>query len=420
MSVNLITGYAGTAHITSAGDGAVNAGMFGSGKYVLNIGEKFGYEVINNNLIRIKSGYAINQGRKIELAVNDYEEVEIDNGLQGVKRCDLIVMHYEKSLTTGIETATMKVIKGTSGDDYTDPAYTSGDILNGANEDDFLLYRVKIDGLNIDAVEPIFSVTNSILELLETKIDDSNRLTKSAAIKKLTQFGCVADAVITKHILEDMLTEENITNSESDSDSTDKAPSAQLVTDWITKIYESIKTVSTSIDELKTALRGSIKSVSSGAAGSLGSGLYYLGSNVTGVPLSSGGMLICSEASASGNKVQIFFSISTSAPYEIYKRTYNGTTSTWGNWYALGIEEANKWHALNTTATFKAGSATATVSVSGVTAGAVVMVQRTGSSAMSKYIIGASAGADTDTVTIVLNDAVTTATTINVSIMYYC
>lgn len=167
MSVNLITGYAGTAHITAAGDGAVNAGMFGSGKYVLNIGEKFGYEIISNNLIRIKSGYAIDQGRKIELAVNDYEEVEIDNGLQGVKRCDLIVIHYEKSLTTGIETATMKVIKGTSGDDYTDPAYTSGDIINGANEDDFLLYRVKINGLNIETVESLFSVTDSILNLLK-------------------------------------------------------------------------------------------------------------------------------------------------------------------------------------------------------------------------------------------------------------
>ena len=179
MSVNLITGYAGTAHITSAGDGAVNAGMFGSGKYVLNIGEKFGYEVISNNLIRIKSGYAINQGRKIELAVNDYEEVEIDNGLQGVKRCDLIVMHYEKSLTTGIEAATMQVIKGTSGDDYIDPAYTSGDIINGANEDDFLLYRVKINGLNIETVESLFSVTNSILDLLKEQAEVISGLNES-------------------------------------------------------------------------------------------------------------------------------------------------------------------------------------------------------------------------------------------------
>lgn len=181
MSVNLITGYAGTAHITAAGDGAVNAGMFGSGKYVLNVGEKFGYEVISNNLIRIKSGYAINQGRKIELAVNDYEEVEIDNGLQGVKRCDLIVMHYEKSLTTGIETATMEVIKGTSGDDYTDPAYTSGDILNGANEDDFLLYRVKINGLSVEAVEALFTVTDNILEVLDKNAEEISDIKKAVS-----------------------------------------------------------------------------------------------------------------------------------------------------------------------------------------------------------------------------------------------
>ena len=164
MSLNLITGYAGKAHITSAGDGAVNAAIYGGGRYVLNAGECFGYELLSNNQIRIKSGYAMNQGRKIELAVSDYEDIEIDNGLQGVKRCDLIVISYEKNVASGIETATMKVIKGTSGDDYTDPEYTSGDILSGAILDDFPLYRVKINGLNVEAVEKLFEVRKGIAE----------------------------------------------------------------------------------------------------------------------------------------------------------------------------------------------------------------------------------------------------------------
>lgn len=192
MSVNLITGYAGTAHITSAGDGAVNAGMFGSGKYVLNVGEKFGYEIISNNLIRIKSGYAIDQGRKIELAVNDYEEVEIDNGLQGVKRCDIIAITYERNVTTGIETATINVIKGTSSDSYVDPEYTSGNILIGEEKDDFLLYRVKINGLSIEAVEQLFTVTESVLALLATKQDKlTNPLTQSDVIDNLTSTSAV-------------------------------------------------------------------------------------------------------------------------------------------------------------------------------------------------------------------------------------
>lgn len=185
MSLNLITGYSGTSHITSASDGCTNAGLYGKGKYVLNIAEKFGAEIISNNLIRIKSGYAINQGRKIELAINDYEEIEIDNGLQGVKRCDLIVIHYEKNLTTGIETGSVKVIKGTSGDTYSDPAYTSGDIINGANEDDFLLYRVKINGLSIEAVEPLFTVTESLMTLLDNMQENSKKLMGEADISKI-------------------------------------------------------------------------------------------------------------------------------------------------------------------------------------------------------------------------------------------
>ncbi len=164
MSTNLITGYAGKAHITSGGDGAVNAALFGKGRYVLDIGEHFSYEIISNNLIRIKSGYAINQGRKIELAVNDYEELIIDNGLHGVKRCDLIAVTYEKNLETGIETAVMNVIKGTSGDDYLDPEHTVGNILNGDAKDDFLLYRVKINGLSIESVEKLFEVRKSLIE----------------------------------------------------------------------------------------------------------------------------------------------------------------------------------------------------------------------------------------------------------------
>lgn len=176
MSTNLITGYAGKSHITSAGDGAVNAAVLGNGRYVLDIAEKFAYELINNNQIRIKSGYAVDQGRKIELAVNDYEELTIDNGLQGVKRCDLIAITYEKNLETGIETATMNIIKGTSGDDYTDPEYTAGDIIAGDIKDDFLLYRLKLNGISVEAVEPLFEVRKSVV-----KMDSSENTTAFTA-----------------------------------------------------------------------------------------------------------------------------------------------------------------------------------------------------------------------------------------------
>lgn len=165
MSLNLMTGYAGEPHITSADDGAVNAAIYGASKYVLNTGQKFAYELISNNLIKIKDGYAINQGRKIGQQINDYEELTIDNGLQGVKRSDIIAIRYSKNSDTGIESADFVVIKGTSGDDYKDPTLEVGNIIQGDSVDDLPLYRVKIDGLSITAVEPLFNVLMSMQEM---------------------------------------------------------------------------------------------------------------------------------------------------------------------------------------------------------------------------------------------------------------
>lgn len=162
MGMKIVTGRTGAAHVTSADDGARNAGIIGTGKYIFDIGNKFAYEIISNNLIRVKDGYGINQGRQFGIEHADYEECEIDNGLQGVKRTDLIVAKYKRDSLTGLESVTIAVIKGTSGDNYTDPEYVEGNILNGDDEDDFLLYRVKINGLAIEKVEQMFSITTTL------------------------------------------------------------------------------------------------------------------------------------------------------------------------------------------------------------------------------------------------------------------
>lgn len=169
----LITGYAGTPHVTSEQQGACNVGMWGAAKYVLNVGNQFAYEIVSNNLIKVQDGYAMNQGRLMGVGNALYEEMIIDNGLQGTKRADLICMKYTKNADTGVENVEMVVVKGTSGDDYADPSVVSGDILAGASEDDFPLYRVKIDGINIAAVEPLFNIMLSAQELTD-KIGTTN------------------------------------------------------------------------------------------------------------------------------------------------------------------------------------------------------------------------------------------------------
>lgn len=176
MGAYIVTGLKGQEHVTSADDGAFNAGIVGTGKYVMKTAEQFAAEIVSNNIVRIKSGDLVNQGRHIRIEVNDYEDMTIENGAQSVKRNDLIVMRYKKDTSTTIEleSAELVVIKGTAGATATDPTYTSGDILAGATQDDFPLYRVSLNGLNIEKVTPLFSTVPNLNEL-NTNIADSNK-----------------------------------------------------------------------------------------------------------------------------------------------------------------------------------------------------------------------------------------------------
>ena len=176
MGIHIVTGYAGKEHVTSADAGSMNAGIVGTGRYVMQTAEQFAAEIVSNNLIKVKSGDLMNQGRHMRIDVNDYEEVTIQNGAQSVFRNDLIVARYKKDPSTLIETTEIVVIKGTAGATATDPTYTSGDILAGATQDDFPLYRVSLNGLNIEKVTPLFSTVPNLDELNTkiTKMDDGN------------------------------------------------------------------------------------------------------------------------------------------------------------------------------------------------------------------------------------------------------
>lgn len=170
---HLVTGHAGTEHIMPSDDGAFNAGVLGTGKYVLDLGNKFAYEIVSNNLVKIMDGALVNQGRHMNIPVNNYEEVTIENGLQSVKRYDLICMRYTKDADTSIESAELVVVKGTSSTSPSDPEYTIGDIFSGDLVDDFPLYRVRLDGLNIEGVDCLFD-TIPCLEMVNAKADANN------------------------------------------------------------------------------------------------------------------------------------------------------------------------------------------------------------------------------------------------------
>lgn len=168
MAIELITGYAGQGHVSAADVGRFQAGVCGTGKYVLNTGTKFAYTIVSSNLIRIGSGDAVDQGRHINIPQNGYEEAAIQNGSQAKSRIDVIALRYSRDSNTGVESASLVVIKGTevtTGNTPSVPAITSGNIFNGALVDDLPLYHVLIDGTNITSVTPAYTSIPALSEI---------------------------------------------------------------------------------------------------------------------------------------------------------------------------------------------------------------------------------------------------------------
>lgn len=91
-NVHLVTGYKGEAHVTAADQGAFNAAVFGGGQYVLERGNKLSASATSNNNIRVLDGEIMMQGRHIRINPNEYVDLTISNGAQGVYQMPLELM----------------------------------------------------------------------------------------------------------------------------------------------------------------------------------------------------------------------------------------------------------------------------------------------------------------------------------------
>lgn len=128
---------------------------------VFSFGNKLVAEIVTNNLIKIKDGLIINQGRFIRIVPDSYEEIMIENGVSGVNRTDLIVLHFE---TDGInETMDIRVLKGPEGG--AEPEAVTGDTFTGSTVNEMPLYAVHIEGINIVSIEKRFNYILSLKDL---------------------------------------------------------------------------------------------------------------------------------------------------------------------------------------------------------------------------------------------------------------
>lgn len=155
--MKIITGHTGTEHVYAVDAASLNLAAYSTGDYVLQRGNQMAYEIISNNQINIKDGDVMIQGHHARTPEGQIDECTIDNGAQGKIRHDIIAVRLTKNdATTGIDSASVIVVKGTPGSAGTDPALTAGNLMTGDKVHEMALYRVVINGLNIASVTPLF------------------------------------------------------------------------------------------------------------------------------------------------------------------------------------------------------------------------------------------------------------------------
>jgi hypothetical protein len=197
--MNIITGYRGEPHITSSQDRAKNQGTFGTGSYILDVGQKLNAEIISANEIRIRDGVLSHQGCVANIEQGAYDSLEISNGSQGMQRRDLIVARYTKDAETNIEDISLVVIEGTpAASSPVDPSYNTGNIQSGDSPVDMPLYRVNINGTTISSTTRLASTVRTQAEtdtlLGNTSISGIGNGTVTGALSTLNSKIAIGEA----------------------------------------------------------------------------------------------------------------------------------------------------------------------------------------------------------------------------------
>lgn len=159
------------AHINAADDRAIWEAVIGMDG-VVNVGQKLKATLISNNLLRIYDGALVVGGAVGRIPFGEYEDITINNGTQNQLRNDLVVAQIEAN--GAIENMKLHYIQGVPGKVAKDPDYTAGNVYEGETLRQYPLYRVKLNGLNVEAVEPLFEVLPN-LGKVKDEVGELNR-----------------------------------------------------------------------------------------------------------------------------------------------------------------------------------------------------------------------------------------------------
>ena len=165
MTIELVDGKAGTAHISSEDKAIIHQAKFSKSDVVYDWGDVFKCSMSSSNRATIGTGCASIQG--LDWHITAAESVTITNGSQGLKRNDIICAHYHRDSSIGVEKVELAVLKGTpNATTAADPTIPSGKILSGAVDAYMPLWRIPLDGITVGTPVRLFTPRGALWDSL--------------------------------------------------------------------------------------------------------------------------------------------------------------------------------------------------------------------------------------------------------------
>jgi hypothetical protein len=177
VTIELVDGKAGVAHISSEDKAIIHQAKFSKSDVVFDWGDAFKCTMGSANKATIGTGCASIQG--LDWHITAAESVTIFNGSQGMKRNDIICAHYHRDSSTGVEKVELAVLKGSpNATAAADPTIPSGKILSGAVDAYMPLWRIPLDGITVGTPVRLFTprgaLWDSVTQTCQLKFQDTS------------------------------------------------------------------------------------------------------------------------------------------------------------------------------------------------------------------------------------------------------
>ena len=191
MTIELVDGKAGVAHISSEDKAIIHQAKFSKSDVVYDWGDVFKCSMSSSNRATVGTGCASIQG--LDWHITSAESVTISNGSQGMKRNDIICAHYNRNPKTGNELVELVVLKGSpNATAAADPTIPSGKILSGAVDAYMPLWRIPLNGITVGTPVRLFTPRGALWDSV-TPI----HFTKLTSDPEFTISGCVVNGLAT-------------------------------------------------------------------------------------------------------------------------------------------------------------------------------------------------------------------------------